>query len=710
MLCRLILLAMCGLSVGAMRAYDCAHSDARHIPLDTTAPPECADDSSDFLPKEEQHAQLIRTNGAKVVRAAHCHVSYSTRVYGCHGMSHFSSASSYTSFKVVSDMKPQVCWAAVRQQLFSFDRLESQPVHTPRNVWRHAKGFTQGKYRAGGHCDEHATFVSGGEIHQDSMEETFGDVKLQFVTGVYDAATKEIVFNNGVRAPASDRRSFDAYSGVLEWDWDETDEDDACDRLNEIQQGPFTVYAKVNASLLEGAVVVTSLKERDQTQRLGVQLGNRVRTCERTCYEVTSLPDYRFCPFDEDGQPIFPKARYDQEQVVADWDRYKMEHSMIRGDHQFLSLTLRGKEEVRELRSQICEVQRRILWNKLQAISGTRNPHALVDVYGPGYQLTPAGPSVAYLTKCVPFEVTLASFPNCTAEVPVTYMGHVNGTTFFMDSITHVLKMYPEIIRCSDLLPPMYKFNGEWLVANPAPVVSKVIPQPLPQSLLTGNKMVDDFTQDLKVGGLLEYKQVLDVRARLAEVDARDAVLTRATSVATQDLPHRTQGAPLGSLLSDNDYQQLQEWGSIPWLFEKVGAYFYFVFTLTACFSLILTFVRGAVALHADFTLYGWDGGKTLLRAIPHLLGVVTLPLNMVKAVVTAHGMNADRFPGRQLARLAGRNDQPNNDSRGGDDNSEAGPGQGEAPQVKPTAPVVHEPPQRPPAYARLALALDGLP
>ena len=685
----IVLLLALGGGGQAMTAYDCGHREATRVALDTTSPPECADDSSDFLPVQEVNAQLLRVNGAKTVTAAHCYVTYSTRVYGCHGLSHYTSASSYTSFKVVTDLVPQVCWAAAKQQMFSFDRLEVNPVHTPRGVWRHSKGFTRGKYRASGYCDELETFVSGGEIHEDSMEETFGDVHLKFVTGIYDATTKEITFSNGLKAPASDRRSFDVYSGVLEWEWSDEDESDACERLNEIQRGPFRVYAKANATLLEQAVVVSSEKQADPTKRLGAQLGSRVRTCERTCYAVTSLPDYRFCLFDEDSEPLFPQAQYDEEQVLAEWGQYQLEHSMIRADHQYLVTSLRGKNELRHLRARMCEAERRTLWNKLQAISGSRNLHALRDIYGPGYQLTPAGPSVAYLTKCVPMEVTLAPYPNCTAEVPVLPMGNLrNGTVLFMDSITHTLKAYPEIIHCSELMPPMFKFNGQWMVANPEAVPATVEPKALPASLLTSNHLVDDFSHDVRAGGLLGEQQVLDVRARLAEVDARDAVLTRATSVATQDVLGPGGNRPLGSLLSAEDYHQLQRWGSIPWLFEKVGSYFYFLFTITAGLSLVLSFVKGILTLYQDFTLYGWDGGKTLLRALPHLLGVVTLPISMVRAVVAAHGETAGRFPGRQLLRLGRAGQDPDKrDVEGGEE---------------PSAPEANPPP-----YVRLAKAME---
>ena len=701
-----VLLVLCAgeCGVGAMQAYDCGHSEATHTPIDTTAPPECIDEPSDFLPESEMYAQLLRVNGAKTVRAAHCKVTYSTRVYGCHGAYHYSSASKYSSFKVVHDLTPQVCWAAVRQQMFAFDNLEPTAVHTPRGVWRHASGITQGKYRAGGYCDEHATFISGGELHEDSLEETFGNVKLSFVTGIYNAATKEIVFANGVKANADDRRSFDAYSGVLEWEWEESDEADACERLNEIQQGPFDVHAKTNASALEGAIIMTSDKETDPSKRLGVQLGRRVRTCERTCYEVTSLPDYRFCPYDVDGEPVFPSATYDPQQVLADWEQYKSEHFTTRTDHQFLAISLRGKEAARDVRTRLCQAERRTLWNKLQAISGARNPHALRDIYGVGYQLTPAGPAVAYLTKCVPVQVTPAPFSNCTAEVPVTHMGHMrNGTVYFMDPITLTLKLYPEIIHCSELMPPMHQFDGEWMVANPEPVPATRIPESLPASLLTGNRVVDDFSQDVRAGGLLGRQQLLDVRARLLEVDARDAVLTRATAAATQDAFRNQRVRPLGSVLSVPDYQQLQRWGSIPWLFEAVGGYFYFVFTLTACVSLVLSLLRAVITMHQDFALYGWDGGRTLLKVLPHLLGVATLPLNMVRAVVTAHGQTAQRYPGRQLSRLGAAvwDEPPEKDTDVERATAPAEPPAGE----DSTALVAMKP--LPPAYERLSTFLD---
>ena len=127
-----------------------------------------------------------------------------------------------------------------------------------------------------------------------------------------------------------------------------------------------------------------------------------------------------------------------------------------------------------ELTADLCQVDRKRLYNKLQALSGTSNQYALLDLYGPGHTVTVAG-AIAYVTQCAPVEVTLAPYPNCTMEVPV----FLNGPTQFADPYTYVLHEYGTKVVCNDIMTISWKINGVWMCA--LPIVHQCMSPHLPE-------------------------------------------------------------------------------------------------------------------------------------------------------------------------------------------------------------------------------------
>ena len=102
----------------------------------------------------------------------------------------------------------------------------------------------------------------------------------------------------------------------------------------------------------------------------------------------------------------------------------------------------------------MCGLDKKTLNNKIQAVAGESTEYALMDVFGPGHVSYVAG-AVAYVAKCVPVEVSMASIGNCSHEIPVLH----HNVTKFVNPITMVLTETPRYVPCSDLMPVRWKIS-----------------------------------------------------------------------------------------------------------------------------------------------------------------------------------------------------------------------------------------------------------
>jgi hypothetical protein len=138
-----------------------------------------------------------------------------------------------------------------------------------------------------------------------------------------------------------------------------------------------------------------------------------------------------------------------------------------------------------EVAMALCNLQRQVFHNKLLAVASGNGPYALFDLYGPGHSFVVAG-TVVYITTCVELMATPASYPNCTAEIPVI----VDNLMYFADPINLVLHTVATILPCSTIPPVKWKIAGEWkcstpdMINCPSPLqlnTSIVISEPYPQ-------------------------------------------------------------------------------------------------------------------------------------------------------------------------------------------------------------------------------------
>jgi hypothetical protein len=90
-----------------------------------------------------------------------------------------------------------------------------------------------------------------------------------------------------------------------------------------------------------------------------------------------------------------------------------------------ISQGLGNFQRFEDFQEAICQVERKSLFNKLQALAWG-NKYALHDIYGPGFQIYLLG-SVAYVAQCIPVKARVYDPVNCTQEIPAEKGSEVFG-------------------------------------------------------------------------------------------------------------------------------------------------------------------------------------------------------------------------------------------------------------------------------------------
>jgi hypothetical protein len=182
---------------------------------------------------------------------------------------------------------------------------------------------------------------------------------------------------------------------------------------------------------------------------------DQITMCGVACYN-TQLKGIVACilrPFQEAIQKEDLLGHYDQDRIQV--------FSALGYSH--LTTNLHISKRFRIVQRNICKLETKTIYNKLQALAGVHNKYALLDIYGKGHQVMVTG-AVAYITKCVPVEVTKFTHDNCTIEIPVIY----NDQEYYADPLTWTLTSIPTIIPCSDITPNKWLINRVWFCSYPA--------------------------------------------------------------------------------------------------------------------------------------------------------------------------------------------------------------------------------------------------
>ena len=457
------------LGLEAFTAYDCTGrpgTDLQVTAIDTLAIGDCEAPESTYFQTEQdpsRDVQVIFSGSRNYVDATVCSVVYSKTVVRCG----FDSIT-YASVDIADDQRYELtgveCARMAKQgeiTLFG-KRLIVKPNHVTRGNF-----FTYGKVRPNGKCQTAAEFVSEGMTFYGSYEQVKLTVTLTTTSGVYNSLTGLISFPNlqNRRAEYTDMQLVDDQVGTVTWN---REEEQCKDRYSEVYSGLAALHrhkanTKGNVTFENWKEIATNsivLIERRKTRQYGgLVIKGPLNICGKQCYS-TQIDDMAICMIDAT-----------EEKLSGLTHRFNPREADLVSQMNFLSIhdKLATGDRLREIAMQMCQLERRILFNEVQAVvDGNRN--SLNEHIGRGSVVILRG-AVLYVKKCRAVEVVNTPHRNCTLEIPVKLQSDLNGTMLFADPRTHILQPIPTIVPCSDAIPVKWFINGIWKCSTPDVVV-----------------------------------------------------------------------------------------------------------------------------------------------------------------------------------------------------------------------------------------------
>ena len=365
---------------------------------------------------------MIQTATDIPIEGHQCKVTINKKVTRC-GHNSLQYGSQWPVFDKQIHVSAPECRKAVEE---GFIRIEGRDYKCEKGRRTKYHYWSHGHLDAEGNC-EHVSFMSGGTQFHKSYEWTYIEIYVKRLHGTWDQSTGDVVFSTGLRGLFRDGIAIDDLDGIIVW---EPISPPCHDTVSEIYLGPAMLHRRHGDDVRESIIMIANNKS---DQYAGLILKKPHSVCDMHCYR-TQVRGLMVCLLRELDAPIAHssfRAAFDP--TTSDIE------SQI--SHLHIGTNLRLTKGFADTQSNICTVEQRALFNKLQAISGTDNHHALLDIYGPGHFIA-TNRNAAYISRCPAIDVARADFANCTQEVPVS----VNGSLRFADPFTWILQDFPTIV------------------------------------------------------------------------------------------------------------------------------------------------------------------------------------------------------------------------------------------------------------------------
>ena len=519
----------------AITVFDCESLQANYTVLDLHDPAPCLSPTKDYEPGSNQLVQILQTDAVVPTRGFNCQATITKEVVHC-GFTSITYATITTVWKEDAPITPAECRQAVKTGRLKINKI-TYNVGDGRKVENNY--VSNGKVHDDGSC-ETTIFMSGGQMFQDAYEKTIVEVHVKSIRGTHDLATGKVTFANQLTANYKDQVMRDDHEGIITW---EIEKMKCIDTVSGIYHGKSSLHVKRERDAEEGDLTdsILMVQEEKTQQFAGLILKEKRSLCGHECYN-TQILGVVACMMWSYDEPIA---------VNASFKKYYAQHgAAIQTQMAFLHLgsNLRMHNRFEQVQQDLCEVDRRVLYTRLQAMSGSGNQHSLLDIFPRGHQIYISG-GAAYVVQCEAREATKANHPNCTEQVPVM----VNGTKKFADPFTWVLQDYPDVLPCSDLTPVRWRIKGAWFCATP---VARACPAPEQLRTLSRPFMPTGNIASGLDGGIYTPAQVLQHHIYQRTVMARSPVLSSLTAAAASGHSGRRDG--LGVILPQIDIDDLQ--------------------------------------------------------------------------------------------------------------------------------------------------------
>jgi|GEM_PF-5098908 len=575
--------------ISTLTVYDCEDPKTKFEAIDLTEPKPCPNPEKDFNPPQAMNVQIIQTDTTYPINAYQCTASISNKVTKC-GFTSITYGQKWLTWREPKRLTPTECRELAITGKYKMGKHE----------WKVQMGiehtqyfFLHGNVDTKGNC-EVEDFEFKGIKYQGYYHEVFFTIKVQSIKGMADASSGWITFLNGLKAKVKDENLYDYHEGTLIWENREI----KCDeQMSEIYRGESILYrfdAKDTQILRESIVMISDNATR---QYAGLVLREAQDFCHSRCYG-TQIPGVIVCPY---------RSEKDAPKKAKFMEYFNPMEIKIQTQLSFLHLKaqLQVRQRFEDIVADICILDRKILYTKLQAIAGANNQYALLDLYGPGHHLYTAG-VVAYVAKCLPVQALRADYANCTHEIPIL----LDGQRKFADPLTFVIKPFPTIIACSDLMPVRWKLGGEWHCASPHARPCKA---PTQLNVTVGLRQTSfDFIAGLD-GGIYTKEQLHEHRLFQLSQTSREAVLSKITAAATE---FDGEQGRLGLILGADDIRELSyhlSWHLAPFVWA-LGTIWHYLMGVGLLLMLLQFFIGTSIRAYSAYRIKGC--GCWMLSAI----------------------------------------------------------------------------------------------
>ena len=438
-----------------MRAYKCGElTNARRV-VDLTQVGPCKKQKSDYYPPSKAQIEVIQRVKSQHVTGHSCRLRRSIIVTRC-GFDSISYGDAYVETDAEIPVSSIECKNAVKTGRFKYDdRLISFQLNLPRTYTY----YSHGNRKANGKCTT-TSFKRNDVWYAKSFESTVLKLLVKEEHGVLNKDSKEIIFSNGIRAPANDRAVYDSLVGVLYW---QIPDEKCSEKYSKIFSGNAQLYQSRRSLGTTDAIVTV----HEDTRMAGIVLKDQNIICNRyRCYD-TQVPDVLVC---FGRYELYLNETYQRPPMTLTLPNFSFLPNIDIPFNRLLSTfslaivntALQAEKQFDDILTELCETDRKHLQQLLADVSGLQHPHALSRLMGPGQQVQQAG-NVAYIEQCRPISVVLHSARNCTLEIPVSY----RNSTWYVEPFTKILQRYPSIVTCSEFAPPRYFIQGTWWCAYP---------------------------------------------------------------------------------------------------------------------------------------------------------------------------------------------------------------------------------------------------
>lgn len=296
-----------------------------------------------------------------------------------------------------------------------------------------------------------ATFKTEKESWEQVIVQAKYKIQLSEGTAVANSREDIIIMPTGTRLQLSKSYGIDTHKGEVTWDHNQQQDCTTSD-YDTIYEGPASlVIAKnqPNSSTEIETYVVESDKVAFALKKISTGFACNVPIIITEHPRLVILVDFIYMSYFHTK----PLSHYSMDLVAYLNTKFVYVENFLKSTITSMYLDLVAKQ---------CNLERKILLQKLSLASYSLSEFAYIMGEGPGYTALKSG-EIVYLLKCKPVDVEIAKSTVCFQELPVL----LNNLTYFMAPKTHTLQKYGTEIDCSDILPSAYFMEGEWFSMVP---------------------------------------------------------------------------------------------------------------------------------------------------------------------------------------------------------------------------------------------------